>query len=207
MGTLPVSRTITINTGDPIPSTLINELQDVEIAIGKLISGQAQGVFAGGIILVTNHSLVVSGTGDVKHGDREVVFSAPAFNNAGGNTAGVPGLGDDWAGFSTPPNDTIRAAVTGLRAGDRIKSLVWHFNKASNASLLTMKLRTRNGTTNTDRDTLSDASSGAAYTSASRLTINYTLVTGDAAMFTVQSGAGGGSPHRFSHVIVTYDHP
>jgi len=174
------------------------------VALWNLLTAQPQNIWSAVKLAVP---LTLTGpltlADDLKHGDRDLVVSAPTFNAAGQTTIATPSLGDDWALFGTPPNDTIRANVP-LRVGDRIKSIVWHFNKNSSSAALVMKLRTRNGTTNTDRDTLTDVTSGAAYTSVTRSAINYTIAAGDATTLVVQAS---NSAHRFSHAVVTYDRP
>lgn len=156
-----------------------------------------------GVTCAADQHVTVSGTGDVKHGDREIVVSASHFVAAGTDSVTAPSLSDYWT-FGSPPRDTIQGGIHGLRAGDRIKSITWHFNKGSSASALVMALRSRNGTTNTAIDSLSDVSSGAAFTSATQSSINYTIASGDAMFLRVQAG---NTAHQFSHAIITYDHP
>lgn len=139
--------------------------------------------------------------GPVYHGDEELTLSASAFVPAGTTSITAPSLSDYWT-FGTPPNDTIQGNVP-LPAGRRIKSITWHFNKGSSASAMVMALRTRNGTTNTPVDSLSDVSSGAAFTSSTR-SIDYTIAAGDAVFLRVQ---GGSTAHQFSHAVITFDFP
>lgn len=156
-----------------------------------------------GLLLGTNQNLTLQGTGDLKHGPREIVIPGSAFIALGNNVATAPSFaGTNWT-FGTPPNDVIEGPSR-LRTGDRILSITWFFNKVSNSSTMTMKLLTRNGTTMTDRDTLSDSSSGASFTSVPRSSINYTLAAGDAAALNVQAGS---NVHKFSHAVISYDHP
>src|SRR5690606_10704484 len=109
----------------------------------------------------------------------------------------------DWWTFGAPPTDTIQAGLE-IPAGRRIKSIEWHFNKGSSASAMVMALRKRNGTTNTAIDSLSDVTSGAAFTSSTRAAIDYTIAAGDAMFLRVQAGD---TAHQFSHAIVTFDFP
>jgi hypothetical protein len=169
---------------------------DSTLAVAGLVTANA------GLTVGANQHVTVSGTGDVKHGAREIVIPGSAFIPVGTNSVTAPSYsGTAWT-FGAPPTDTINAPVE-LRVGDRILSIVWHFNKASSASTLIMTLATRNGTTNVTRDTLADITSGAAFTSVARA-INYTLVTGDATKLTCQAG---NVAHQFSHAVISYDHP
>lgn len=98
----------------------------------------------------------------------------------------------------------IQAAIIGLITGDRIVSVRWFFDKGGSASPLSMRLVTQNGTAgDTDRDVLSDVTSGSGVVSITRV-INYTLAEGDAAFLYVNAGSVN---HQFHHVMLVYDHP
>lgn len=139
-----------------------------------------------------------------KHGDIPVTIPGACFTLLNPNYASaVASFGDDWQWTgTTPPNDRIVCGLV-LPVGTRINSLIWHFNKASQAAALTMSLRKRNGTTNADIDSLADVTSGAAYTTNTRLAAafsvepNYAVAAGDALQLRVVSGHAS---HRFSHV-------
>ena len=169
---------------------------------------------SGGVLTASNtvanaltFSVAPTFTLGYKHSDEwEVVVGGPAMVASPAGTA-ISFGGSVWSGFGNPPNDIIYGAVPGPRVGDVITKIIWHFNKASNATVMTMKLQTRNGTTNTDRDTLADVTGGAAQTTVTKSGINYTVVTGDDLRLSVQSGVGVGSPHTFSHAQVFFTHP
>lgn len=155
-------------------------------------------------------NLQVDGTltlsNDQKHGAREVVIPPAAFLASGNGSVSAPGLnaGQYWS-FSTPPNDTIVAPVSGpLRTGDRILSITWYYNKAGDSGGMTMNIQCRNGTTNTTPSGYTDSTSGASFTSHQVTGINYTLVSGDAVYLFVQAG---GSTHQFSYAVISYDRP
>lgn len=158
-----------------------------------------------GVTAAANQSVTVSGTGDIKHGSRTIVVSAAAFspgNNFSSATINYGASSNEWA-MGAAPNDNLGADVP-LRAGDRITSLVWHFNKNTSASGMIFALNTRNVTTVTTRDTVTDVSAGGAFTTSVRSGINYTIQSGDATWLQVQSS---NALHRFAHCVVTYDHP
>lgn len=142
-----------------------------------------------------------------KHGDIDLDVPGAAFTLCGPNYAAtVPAFNDDWAFTGiAPPNDTIVCGLS-LPVGTRINSLIWHYNKASVSSTMTMKLRKRNGTTSGDVDSLADGTSGASYTTATRAAAsfsvvpNYEVAAGDVLQLRVQVGSAS---HRFSHVIVS----
>jgi hypothetical protein len=173
----------------------------VQLAVSLTVNGLITA--AAGLTVGPNQHVRLSGTGEVKHGDRECSVPGSAFIPQTNSTVGTPGFGGLVWSFGTPPNDRISAPI-GLQVGDRIKSITWHFDKNSNASAMVMTLETRNGPTTTTRDTLSDASSGANQVSVTRSAINYTLVSGDAAQLTVQAGS---NVHQFSHAVIVYDRP
>lgn len=160
---------------------------------------------SGGLTLGANTNLTLSGTGDLKHGAREIVVDTSAFAASGNTTFGMPsgGGGAPWSNWGTPPNDTITGPV-GLRTGDRILSITYHYSKGGSSAFLTMSLNSRNATTNTTRDTIADVTSGAGFVTLTRSSINYTLASGDAMWLQAQAT---NAAHRFSHAIIAYDHP
>lgn len=137
-----------------------------------------------------------------KHGVRTLTVLGDAFNPDGGTFAGFGSTGRNVWTFAGPPNDRVSAWVP-LHAGDRILTVTWFFNKAGAAALMIFDVDTKNNTTVTNRDSLADASAGAAQISVPRA-IGYTLAVGDGARLRVQ---GTNALHRFSHAIVSYDHP
>jgi hypothetical protein len=141
-----------------------------------------------------------------KFGPTDIEIGGANFNLMNPNYAAtVPSFGDDWQFTGvTPPNDNIVTGIV-LPIGTQVNSITWHFNKASQASALTMRLRKRNGTTNTDIDVLADVTSGAAQTSVTQSAAtfsgvpNYQVLPGDALQLRVTMGHAS---HRFSHLFM-----
>lgn len=193
---LPTSRDETAVNGAPVSANLINSMQDQIIANNNNLTGAAafNAVFNG----------TVSASTYKVTAQQELVIAGPAFQPGGGAwSTSAPNYNQSVWAFSTPPNDAIIADV-GLPVGVRILGITWHFNKASNASPMSMVLQSRNGNTNTARDTLSDSSSGASQISVARTGINYTIATGDGMRLVVTVGA---TVHTFSHAQVFWDRP
>lgn len=168
---------------------------------------QASGLVtaSAGVTCAANQHVTVSGTGAFRHGDRVLTVGAASFtpgNNFSSASINYSASSNEWV-MGTAPNDILGAGVP-LAAGDRIVSLTWHFSKGGSASGMIFTLLTRNGTTVTTRDTVSDGTSGAGFISTTRAAINYTIVSGDAVWLQVQSS---NAAHRFAHCIVTFDRP
>jgi len=209
-GALGASYTVTLPTAAPGSTSILQMDSSGVVSASNTVAnavslGSTLGVTGlitatAGLTAAANQHVTVSGTGEIKHGDRVIAIGAAAFQRYGASAFAVPS--DFWS-FAAPPNDTIQAYVP-LRQGDRVKSITWHFNKGSSSSALVMSLRTRNGTTDAAVDSLSDVTNGAAFTSVTRSAINYTVASGDVLLLRAQAG---NTAHQFSHALVTYDRP
>lgn len=164
--------------------------------------------------LANNASLTLSGTGEIKHGDRVIHVHSAAFHAAGNNAIGTPsnvssgGVGFEgaaWSAWAASPNNAIAAGIP-LRVGDRIKTIDWYLLKASNATAMTMQLRaaTMPGGVYSTVDSVSDTSAGAAVITNTRTGINYTLVSGDSPYLQVKATVAA---QEFYGCRITYDHP
>lgn len=197
---VPYRRPITyVDNVSQVRAMDLNSNFDAWKNLHAFITGQTQGVWSG-IRLSPDQHVAVSGTGSFLHGDRTVVVSGAQFMVTS-NALGTPAFGgSEWSNFGTPPNDKIYGTIP-LESGCRIKSITWHLNKNSSASLMVCSFYVKNVTTVTVIDTLSDSTSGAAYTAVTRSFTHY-VAAGDALMLSV---SGTSSAHRFSHAVVVYD--
>ncbi len=156
-----------------------------------------------GVVASANQHVQVSGVGDYKHGLKAINIAAAAFspgNNYSTTSINLNPSNGLWS-MNVAPNDILGASVP-LKTGDRVVNLNWVYDKNTAAANMVFELRTRNGSTVTVRDTVTDSTAGGTFTS--RLGINYTLVTDDALFLAVTSS---NSLHRFAYCKVEYDRP
>lgn len=160
-----------------------------------------------GATAAVNQHFTVSGTGSYKHGAVSIAIPACEFSpaaTAANYAAGtIPEFdGGQWS-FAATTSVKILAAVP-LPVGKRITGITWHFNKSSNATALTMKLRKKTaGSAAVDVSTTSDVTSGASYTTASA-SPNYTV---EAAYQVYLEVTAGNTAHVFGYAVITYDEP
>jgi hypothetical protein len=158
-----------------------------------------------GLTMAVNQTIITSGTGDFKHGARDVTLGGSAFqagNNFSTASISYDSSSNHWT-MGVAPNDNLGASVP-LRSGDRIISLNWLFDKGGSASIMTLALKTRNGNTITTRDTVNDSTSGVGFVFLARAAINYTIAGGDAVWLSVSSS---NAAHRFAQCVISFDHP
>jgi len=177
--------------------------------VGGILSSTGLIFGQNGVTAAVNTHMTVSGTGEIKHGVREFGVSAMGFVSPAfvlGADLSMDGPATTWNFGAATVGAVTLVADLQMLVGDRITSIVWIFNKGSNAAALTMRLSSVNGTalTKTTRDSLADVTSGAGVVSVTRSGINYTVVTGDNMRLEVLPG---NAAHKFSHCQVFYDHP
>lgn len=140
------------------------------------------------------------------HGQRKVQISGAAFQVAAPAASFPTGSIPEYDGTSwlfTPTTSVSLYASVPLPVGSRIKTIKWFFDKNSNSSALTMRLRkiASDGTV-TNISTTSDTSSGANPTSVTTATIDYTIEDDYQVQLSVSAGA---TAHAFQFAIITYD--
>jgi hypothetical protein len=131
MGNLPNSRTVTLNPSDPVPSSLLTEIQDDLIALKSLLTGVGQAIWptsvtlanlitlsngasitgpvsitGGGVTLSANQHVTISGTGQYKHGTKS--------RSCGVGTGTAFRLGFGGALSTTPPNNGVLIPATAI---------------------------------------------------------------------------------------------
>ena len=124
----------------------------------------------------------------------------PASNFAIGS---VPDTDGGIWGFGSSASGIIVAPVE-LPVGVRVRSIVWHLNKASQAAAMIMKLRKRIATTNTDLSTTTDTSAGAGWITNTAAAIDYTVEASASVWLHVTAGSAA---HQFGWAEITYDLP
>jgi hypothetical protein len=150
-----------------------------------------------GLTAAANQHVTVSGTGDIKHGDR--IKNISLFSGSGNMTPGTASIG------ATAGSQTWTADTT-LRVGDRIKTLQFFFDPAG-TSLISFQLNKRTIATGASSATTvasGSSSAGGAHQSVTVSSINYTLVTTEDCWLAIVSGQNA---DVFTTVVVTYDHP
>lgn len=196
-----------------LPTALPGSTQLVQMSSAGVMSFSNTGIgastFSGlitasaGVTAAANQHVTVSGTGEYKHGTRAINISAQAFspgNNFSSASIFLNPSTSSW-NMNVAPNDILGASVP-LKTGDRVVALNWVYDKNTSAANMVFELKTRNGTTVTVRDTVTDSTAGGTFTS--RLGINYTLVTDDTLFLVVTSS---NSLHRFFYCKVEFDRP
>jgi hypothetical protein len=140
------------------------------------------------------------------HAQRKIQVSGAAFQVAAVASAFPAGTVPEYDGTSwlfTPSASVVLYASVPLPVGTRIKTIKWFFDKNSNSSSLTMRLRkiAADGTI-TNISTTSDTSSGASPTSSTTATIDYTIEDDYQVQLSVSAGV---TAHAFQFAIITYD--
>lgn len=151
---IPYRRARTYLTGSQLKSLDLNALQDALVAVHDLFTAQAQSIWTGvqlagaltvggtlgvtglitataGLTAAANQHVTLSGTGEVKHGDRVLVMSL------GGK-----------AGTITLNGSVAQGFPISCRVGDRIKVVQTAYNR--NSTTLAIHLRYVDVTTGTD---------------------------------------------------------
>jgi hypothetical protein len=140
------------------------------------------------------------------HAARKVQVSGAAFQVAAPAATFPTGAVPEYDGTSwlfTPTASISLYASVPLPVGTRIKTIKWFFDKNSNASALTMRLRkVASDGTITNISTTSDTSSGANPISVTTATIDYTIEDDYQVQLSVSAGA---TAHAFLFAIITYD--
>lgn len=179
------SYTLTLPTGAP--------------ATANAVMMSATGVLS---TLTTNDNITLSGTGDLKHGDR-VITILPAFsgNKTSTNIGYVAGAAPNYV-TPTAGSETWAVPVP-LRAGDRIRSITWHYQRAGGT--LTFALRKTIIATNVDSSLASSTdNSSSGYTNITTSAIDYTLLSTEQSYLHWTTGANG---DRWHYAVITFDHP
>jgi hypothetical protein len=153
-------------------------------------------------VLTSNENITLSGTGDIKHGDR-VITVLPAFsgNKTSTNIGYAAGAAPNYV-TPTAGSETWVVPVP-LRAGKRIKSITWHYQRAGGT--LTFALRKTIIATNVDSSVASSTdNSTSGYTSITTSAINYTILSTEQSYLHWTTGANA---DRWHYAVITYDHP
>lgn len=208
---LPASRNTTYAALAQVDSADLNALQDMIIAIGKLLSAQAQVVFpavtlAGlltanaGVTLAANQHVTVSGTGDFKHGDRVLIIPGSAANSNGSTTYNTTTGAINSTGAAT-----IFFQIP-LRVGDRIKSVTYSMQGDGAADVTSVDVRTFVAATSTAASigTTSHTNPAAGFAD---FTIDVTDTTIAATMSTWIQFVINATGISLAQLRITYDRP
>ncbi len=153
-------------------------------------------------VLTTNEDITLSGTGEIKHGDRTLTM-LPAFagNKTSTNIGYAAGAAPNYV-TPTAGSETWVVPVP-LRAGKRIKSITWHYQRLGGT--LTFALRKTIIATNVDSSVASSTdNSTSGYTSITTSAINHTILSTEQSYLHWTTGANG---DRWHYAVITYDHP
>lgn len=174
------------------------------VALYSLLVGQAQAIwttitFAVGLVMGANQNITLSGTGDLKHGDRVLSFSGTMFVAQSGTVT------FQLSGGITSAASCILLGDIPLRIGDRIKAITVTFDSVTGTVDVTdfhVDRITANGTaTSLGSTTVSNI--GAPTTTTIDLT-DTTLATNESFLITIAINATGCTTRN---VNVTYDRP
>lgn len=161
---------------------------------------------AGDSVLRMSTSGVLSTSLVEAHSQRKIQISGAAFQVAAPAASFPTGSVPDYDGtswlFTSTTSVSLYASIP-LPVGTRIKTIKWFFDKNSNSSALTMRLRkiASDGTV-TNISTTSDTSSGANPTSSTTATIDYTIEDDYQVQLSVSAGH---TTHAFQFAIIAYD--
>lgn len=159
----------------------------------------ATNTIANDITMTANAHVTVSGTGDIKHGDR--ILAMTAFAGSGTNwSLDVSGTPVEMRSIGTG----ILGVPINLRVGDRIKSISFSLKGDGAADLVTTVYSQTAAMVATSIGTLTTSNQATSY---STITIDLTdtpVAAGDSLVATFNANASG---LRIGGVSVTYDHP
>lgn len=159
------------------------------------------------LTMSANKNIVISGTGSLKHGDRELQIAAPGFMvsapAASWGSGSVAELSGGEYYFTNGAASVLEGSVP-LAVGKRIKSILFAFNKGGSATNITFRLKKRTGSTTTTLATLTNGSSGSSVITDTMSAINYTIETGYRVWIEVTAG---NSANVFDGCNITYDEP
>lgn len=154
-----------------------------------------------GATATAGQSFTVSGAGEYKHGDRTMVIRALS-GTLGNGTSGVSGGAGPYFILGGNAGDIWLVDIP-LRAGKRIRSLQWYYQRAGGT--LTFDLRKSVLSTGVESSIASTTSAaGTTYTSISQAAIDYTLLAAESYYLRLTFGALN---DRLYDIVVTYDHP
>lgn len=152
-----------------------------------------------GVTCAANQHVTVSGTGDVKHGDREMVRHPSQYSVSSSVTATRSAVG-----ISASAGADFWMAIP-LRVGDRVKSIAFsHFGDgAADITVAEAAVVNMDGTS-TSLGSTSVSNPAAAWATTTLNATDTTLATGQSLLFYVTTNAAG---ITLGNVAVTYDHP
>lgn len=186
------------STGDVTASNTIANAVSMGSTLGVtgLITATA------GLTCAANQSITVSGTGDVKHGDR-VLSTSALMGNVDGNAGWVASsAGSMVAGL----NAGVLYIPLTLRVGDRIKSVSYLItgNTTSDLGVNVIVLSSSMGQTSIGSSTHTNIPIPPWTTGTINVT-DTTLGTNESAFISFSPDAGGGA--QVASILVTYDRP
>ncbi len=187
------------STGDVTASNTIANA----VSMGNTLGVTGLITATAGLTCAANQSITVSGTGDIKHGDR-VLSTSPLMGNVDGN-AGWVAVSD--GSMTAGLNAGVLYVPLTLRVGDRVKSVSYIISSTNGTADLSVGVVVLSAT-------MSQTSIGSATSTNISLppwttvTINVTdstIATGESAFMSFSPDAGGGA--KVGSILVTYDRP